>query len=86
MTWLVLTVVLAGVANPEYTECRLAKKITVYGEKICIYRYANNGTQLHYPTRSFRECPSKFMCKYSPNKDKGPTLKETLDQLKGQFE
>ena len=83
---LVLSITLAGVATPEYTECKLAKRITVYDEKICVYVYANGGTQLHYPTRSCRECPSRFMCKYSPAKDKGPTLKETLDALKGQFE
>ena len=82
---LAATLALAGLANPEYVTCKLARRITVYGEKICLYVHANQGTTLHYPTLKWSECPSTFQCKYNP-KSKGRTLKDTMDALKEQFE
>jgi hypothetical protein len=82
---LAATVALAGLANPEYVTCKLAKRITVYGEKICLYVHVNGGRQMHYPTTSFSECPRSYQCRYAPQ-DKGRTLKDTMDALKEQFE
>jgi len=89
MTWLVLTVVLAGVANPTHVTCHLWKRITdKYTEqKVCVYRFTAGfgGLAYHYPTLSFRECPKVFSCVYE-KKDKRPTLGEILDGLGKGFE
>ena len=78
--------VVAGLADPEYTTCHLAKRITVNDVKICLYVHANKGQHVHYPTHSFTECPKRWTCRYHPNKQKGNTLKDTMDSLKEQFE
>ena len=85
MIFLAATVALAGLANPEYVTCKLAKRMTVYDQKICLYVHVNGGSQVHYPTTSFSECPARFQCRYAP-KAKGNTLKDTMDSLKEQFE
>lgn len=82
---LAATVALAGLANPEYVTCKLAKRMTVYDQKICLYVHVNGGKQVHYPTTSFSECPATFQCRYAP-KAKSRTLKDTMDSLKEQFE
>tara|TARA_R110001592_G_scaffold344667_1_gene636063 strand:- start:42 stop:296 length:255 start_codon:yes stop_codon:yes gene_type:complete len=82
---LAATLALAGLANPEYVTCKLAKRITVNGTMICLYVHANKGTTVHYPTHKWSECVSTFQCKYNP-KSKGRTLKDTMDALKEQFE
>ena len=82
---LLAAAVVAGLADPEYVTCKLAKRMTVYDQKICLYVHVNGGSQVHYPTTSFSECPARFQCRYAP-KAKGNTLKDTMDSLKEQFE
>jgi len=53
---LILSVTLAGVANPTYVQCHLWKRFTdVNGQKICVYRFTAGfgGLGYHYPTKSF---------------------------------
>ena len=84
---LILSMTLAGVANPEYVPCHLWKRFTDRaGQKVCVYRFSAGfgGLGYHYPTRSFSECPKVFSCVYE-KKDKRPSLSEILDGLKGGF-
>ena len=50
---LAATLALAGLANPEYVTCKLARRITVYGEKICLYVHVNGGRQMPLPHHQF---------------------------------
>ena len=84
---LILSMTLAGVANPEYVPCHRWKRFTDRaGQKVCVYRFSAGfgGLGYHYPTRSFSECPKVFSCVYE-KKDKRPSLSEILDGLKGGF-
>ena len=85
---LIVSVALAGVANPTHVQCHLWKRITDPNtdQKICVYRFTAGfgGLGYHYPTQSFSECPKVFSCAYE-KKDKRPTLNEILDGLKGGF-
>jgi len=84
---LILSVALAGVANPTHVKCHLWKRFTdVNDQKVCVYRFSAGfgGLGYHYPTRSFSECPKVFSCVYE-KKDKRPSLSEILDGLKGGF-
>jgi hypothetical protein len=84
---LILSVTLAGVANPTYVQCHLWKRFTdVNGQKVCVYRFTAGfgGLGYHYPTKNFSECPKVFSCIYE-KKDKRPSLSEILDGLKGGF-
>jgi len=81
---LVLSVTLAGVANPTHVPCSLWKRYTDHsGQRVCVYRFTAGfgGLGYHYPTLSFSECPKVFSCVYE-KKDKRPTLSEILDSLK----
>ena len=84
---LILSVALAGVANPTHVQCHLWKRFTDgNGQKVCVYRFTAGygGLGYHYPTKSFSECPKVFSCLYE-RKDKRPSLSEILDGLKGGF-
>ncbi len=85
---LLMSVTLAGVANPTHVQCHLWKRLTDKntGQKICVYRFTAGygGLAYHYPTRSFKECPKVFSCVYE-KKDKRPTLSEILDGLRDGF-
>jgi|TARA_B110000444_G_scaffold260263_1_gene306589 hypothetical protein len=85
---LLMSVTLAGVANPTHVPCSLWKRITDKntGQKICVYRFSAGfgGLGYHYPTLSFSECPRVFQCVYE-KKDKRPTLSEILDGLRDGF-
>ena len=81
-----ITLLFAGLATPTYTTCGLAKRTTIQGEMVCIYRGPNGTTGYHYPSFSFKECPSTFRCRYTPNAKRRPTVKEIMDGLKEGFE
>lgn len=84
---LILSVTLAGVANPTHVQCHLWKRFTdANDQKVCVYRFTAGygGLGYHYPTKSFSECPKVFSCLYE-KKDKRPSLSEILDGLKGGF-
>lgn len=86
-TVLIIPLLLASsLLNPEYVTCKLAKRFEVQGVKQCLYVSANNGVGIHYPTHSFRECPTTYKCPYLPAADKRPTINEILNGLKQGFE
>jgi len=83
----VLPLVLAGLlTNPEHVTCSLAKRTTIQGEKVCIYRGPNGTIGYHYPMFKFSECPSTYQCRYTPNAKKKVTVQDILDGLKDGFE
>lgn len=84
--WLLSTALVAGLANPEFVTCQLAKRVKIQGEMVCIYRGPNGTLGYHYPSYSFSECPKQFSCRYTPNAKRRPTVKEILNGLKEGFE
>jgi|TARA_B100001094_G_scaffold144080_1_gene139577 hypothetical protein len=76
----------AGLVNPEFVTCQLAKRTKIQGEMVCIYKGPNNTIGYHYPSFSFKECPRQFQCRYSPNVKRRPTVKEIMEGLQGGFE
>jgi len=83
---LLVSYLYVGLVNPEYVTCHLAKRATIQSEKVCIYKGPNNTVGYHYPSFSFKECPSTFQCRYSPNTKRRPTVKEIMKGLQGGFE
>ena len=84
--FVVLTALVAGLANPEFVTCQLAKRTTIQDEMVCIYRGPNGTTGYHYPSYSFTECPRSFLCRYTPNAKRRPTVKEIMEGLREGFE
>ena len=85
---LVLSVALAGVANPTHVQCHLWKRFTDRdGQKVCVYRFTAGygGLGYHFPTLSLSECPKRMSCLYE-RKDKRPSLGEILDGIGRGFE
>ncbi len=44
----------AGLVNPEFVTCQLAKRTKIQGEMVCIYKGPNNTIGYHYPSFSFK--------------------------------
>tara|TARA_S200000501_G_scaffold55953_2_gene46113 strand:+ start:13012 stop:13272 length:261 start_codon:yes stop_codon:yes gene_type:complete len=84
--FLLSTALIAGLANPEYVTCQLARRTKISGEMVCIYLGPNRTTAYHYPSFSYTECPKSFQCRYSPNTKRRPTVKEIMEGLKEGFE
>jgi len=83
----VFPLVLAGfLSHPEYVTCSLAKRTTIQGEMVCIYRGANGTIGYHYPMFKFSECPKTYQCRYTPNAKKKISVQDILDGLKDGFE
>ena len=62
--------------------CRLSGCELQDGMRHCLYRGANNTSELmsFNPTTDF--IPKEYLCEYAPNKKKPLTLKQTLDAIK----
>jgi len=76
----------AGLVNPEFVTCQLAKRTKIQGEMVCIYKGPNNTIGYHYPSFSFKECPRQFQCRFSSYVKRRPTVKEIMEGLQGGFE
>ena len=83
---LIASAIVAGLANPDFVTCQLAKRTKIQGEMVCIYKGPNNTIGYHYPSFSFKECPKQFQCRYSPDTKRRPTVKEIMEGLQGGFE
>lgn len=62
--------------------CRLSGCEMQDGMRHCLYRGANNTSEImtFNPTTDF--IPKEYLCEYAPNKKKPLTLRETLDAIK----
>ena len=71
----------ARAGDPEYVTCRLVGCEVIDQERICIYR-GPNFTQDVLHLRRGEWYPSEFQCKYKPNVERPPTVREVLKAIK----
>ena len=85
MTWLVLTVSLAGLLDPPTVTCYLWKRLEISGEKHCIYRGPNRYVYTHFPTHDWTECVKQFQCPYDRKNKSKITIHEMLKGIREGF-
>ncbi len=71
----------ARAGDPEYVTCRLVGCEVIDKERICIYR-GPNFTQDVLHLRRGEWYPTEFQCKYKPNVERPPTVREVLEAIK----
>ena len=71
----------ARAGDPEYVTCRLVGCEVIDKERICIYR-GPNFTQDVLHLRRGEWYPTEFQCKYKPNVERPPTVREVLKAIK----
>lgn len=71
----------ARAGDPEYVTCRLVGCDVIGEERICIYR-GPNFTQDVLHLRRGEWYPTEFQCKYKPNVERPPTVREVLKAIK----
>ena len=71
----------ARAGDPEYVTCRLVGCEVIDKEPICIYR-GPNFTQDVLHLRRGEWYPTEFQCKYKPNVERPPTVREVLKAIK----
>ena len=71
----------ARAGDPEYVTCRLVGCEVIGEERICIYR-GPNFTQDVLHLRRGEWYPTEFQCKYKPNVERPPTVREVLKAIK----
>ena len=71
----------ARAGDPEYVTCRLVGCEVIDQERICIYR-GPNFTQDVLHLRRGEWYPTEFQCKYKPNVERPPTVREVLKAIK----
>jgi hypothetical protein len=71
----------ARAGDPEYVTCRLVGCEVIDKERICIYR-GPNFTQDVLHLRQGEWYPTEFQCKYKPNVERPPTVREVLKAIK----
>ena len=71
----------ARAGDPEYVTCRLVGCEVIDQERICIYR-GPNFTQDVLHLRKGEWFPIEFQCKYKPNVERPPTVREVLKAIK----
>lgn len=71
----------ARAGDPEYVTCRLVGCEVIDKERICIYR-GPNFTQNVLHLRRGEWYPTEFQCKYKPNVERPPTVREVLKAIK----
>jgi hypothetical protein len=72
----------AYASGPRMVTCRLAAMEKISDKEIlCFYEGANN-TQESHTTELYLGCQRQYACKYNPNPS-GPSLKETMESIKG---
>ena len=70
----------ARAGDPEYVTCRLVGCDVIGEERICIYR-GPNFTQDVLHLRRGEWYPTEFQCKYKPNVERPPTVREVLKAI-----
>ena len=71
----------ARAGDPEYVTCRLVGCEVIGQERVCIYR-GPNFTQDVLHLRRGEWYPTEFQCKYKPNVERPPTVREVLKAIK----
>jgi len=71
----------AHAGDPEYVTCRLVGCDVIGGERVCIYR-GPNFTQDVLHLQKGEWYPTEFQCKYKPNEERPPTVREVLKAIK----
>ena len=71
----------ARAGDPEYVTCRLVGCEVIDQERICIYR-GPNFTQDVLHLQKGEWYPTEFQCKYKPNEERPPTVREVLKAIK----
>ena len=71
----------ARAGDPEYVTCRLVGCDVIGEERVCIYR-GPNFTQDVLHLRRGEWYPTEFQCKYKPNVERPPTVREVLKAIK----
>ena len=71
----------ARAGDPEYVTCRLVGCDVIGQERVCIYR-GPNFTQDVLHLRRGEWYPTEFQCKYKPNVERPPTVREVLKAIK----
>ena len=71
----------ARAGDPEYVTCRLVGCEVIGEERVCIYR-GPNFTQDVLHLRRGEWYPTEFQCKYKPNVERPPTVREVLKAIK----
>jgi len=71
----------ARAGDPEYVTCRLVGCDVIGQERVCIYR-GPNFTQDVLHLQKGEWYPTEFQCKYKPNVERPPTVREVLKAIK----
>ena len=71
----------ARAGDPEYVTCRLVGCDVIGEERVCIYR-GPNFTQDVLHLQKGEWYPTEFQCKYKPNVERPPTVREVLKAIK----
>jgi len=71
----------ARAGDPEYVTCRLVGCDVIGEERVCIYR-GPNFTQDVLHLQKGEWYPTEFQCKYKPNEERPPTVREVLKAIK----
>jgi len=94
VAWIVMLIIGAGLlvgfvmflksaaanATPEYVVCRLQGCQTIDGERLCIYHGANNTVDSVW-LNLHEYLPKEIQCKYDPQNEKPPSLRDTFKAI-----